>query len=322
MNLTYKILKAHLVKGTLKQGEEILIKVDQTLTQDTTGTMVYLQLEALNPDKLMTDLSVAYIDHNTLQLGFENADDHLYIKSAAEKYGLIYSKPGNGICHQLHLERFAVPGSTLLGSDSHTPTAGGIGALAIGSGGLDVAVAMAKGYYYMKVPSVLKVNLSGSLNNNVSAKDIILTLIQKLTVAGGVNKILEYTGSGVNSLSVSDRATICNMGAELGATSSLFPSDQQTKRFLLKQDRLKSFKALCADPQASYDQTIDIDLDTLVPMVAKPHSPDNVTKVSDLSRIPVNQVAIGSCTNASYTDLMKVAAILKDKQIARNLYLL
>ncbi len=322
MNLTYKILKNHLLEGALKSGEEILMKVDQTLTQDTTGTMVYLQLEALQPTSLKTDLSVAYIDHNTLQLGFENADDHEYIRSMAEKFGITYSKAGNGICHQLHFERFAKPGCTLLGSDSHTPTAGGLGAIAIGSGGLDVAVAMAKGYYFLKVPKVYNIELKGKLNKHVSAKDIILYVLQQLSVAGGVGYIMEYSGEGLKNLSATDRATICNMGAELGATTSVFPSDENTKEFLTKQNRLEDYIELSADKDASYDKQLIVNLNKLTPMVAKPHSPDNVVTVAQEQNLKVNQIAIGSCTNSSYSDLMKVATLLKDKTIDPSVSLL
>ena len=322
MNLAYKILNTHLLEGQLKAGEEVLIKIDQTLTQDTTGTMVYLQLEALGITTLQTDLSVAYIDHNTLQLGFENADDHEFIRSIAEKYGIIYSKPGNGICHQVHLEQYSKPGCTLLGSDSHTPTSGGMAAIAIGSGGLDVAVAMAKGYYFMKVPKVYNVHLTGSLKNNTSAKDVILTVLKHLTVSGGVGHIIEYTGDGVCSLSTTDRATICNMGAELGATTSVFPSDERTKEYLRQQGRENDYIPLSADEDAIYDNRLDIDLNTLEPMVAKPHSPDNVVEIKDVEGLKVNQIAIGSCTNSSYSDLMKVAKILDGKHIAPEVSLL
>ncbi|MBI9010739.1 MAG: aconitate hydratase [Clostridiales bacterium] len=322
MNLAYKILDTHLLEGQLKAGEEVLIKIDQTLTQDTTGTMVYLQLEALDITSLKTDLSVAYIDHNTLQLGFENADDHEFIRSIAEKYGIIYSKPGNGICHQVHLEQYSKPGCTLLGSDSHTPTSGGMAAIAIGSGGLDVAVAMAKGYYFMKVPKVYNVHLTGSLQNNASAKDVILTVLKKLTVSGGVGHIIEYTGDGVSSLSTTDRATICNMGAELGATTSVFPSDERTQEFLRQQGRECDYIPLSADQDALYDNRLAIDLNTLKPMVAKPHSPDNVVEITDVEGLKVNQIAIGSCTNSSYSDLMKVAKILDGKHIAPEVSLL
>jgi len=313
--LTYKILERNLRSGVLEQGKEIAVKVNQTLTQDSTGTMVYLQLEAMGIDSIATDISVAYVDHNTIQAGFENADDHEFIKTVANKYGIVYSKPGNGICHQIHLERFSKPGNILIGSDSHTPTNGGIGMLAIGAGGLDVAVGMARGYYYLKVPKVLKIELVGNLSPYVSAKDIILKILQQLTVKGGVDYVIEYSGRGILNLSVTDRATITNMGAELGATTSIFPSDDVTLDFLKRQGREVDFERLEADKDAIYDKEIIIDLDEIVPMVAKPHSPDNVVKVSDCNLIKVDQVAIGSCTNSSYTDLMKVAKILKDKKI-------
>ncbi len=314
-SLAYKILENHLIQGELKEGEEICIKIDQTLTQDSTGTMVYLQLEAMGIDEIKTDLSVAYIDHNTLQTGFENADDHAFIKSVAAKYGILYSKPGNGICHQLHLERYGKPGGTLLGSDSHTPTGGGLGMLSIGAGGLDVAVAMANGTYTLKVPKILNIRLKGELQPWVSAKDVILYILQKLTVKGGVGKIIEYTGEGVQNLSVTDRATITNMGAELGATTSIFPSDQETKIFLEKQGRGQDWVELLPDDDAVYDESFEVDLSKIEPMVAKPHSPDNVDTVKNVGPIKIDQVAIGSCTNSSYMDLMKVAAILKGKKV-------
>lgn len=313
--LAYKILENHLLAGELVPGTEITIKMDQTLTQDSTGTMVYLQLEAMDVDKVKTELSVAYIDHNTLQTGFENADDHAFIKSVAKRHGVLFSKPGNGICHQLHLENYGIPGKTLLGSDSHTPTGGGLGMIAIGAGGLDVAVAMAKGTYSLTVPKVINVQLNGKLKPWSSAKDVILKVLQELTVKGGVGKIVEYTGEGVKSLSVTDRATITNMGAELGATTSIFPSDENTKKYLESQGRGEGFVALAADPDAVYDETLVIDLDQLVPMAAKPHSPDNVDTVANIGEIKIDQVAIGSCTNSSYADLMKVAAILKGKKV-------
>ena len=314
-SLTYKIFEKNLLLGTVAQGNEISIKVNQTLTQDSTGTMVYLQLEAMGIRDIKTDLSVAYVDHNTLQSGFENADDHEFIKSAAAKYGIIYSKPGNGICHQLHLERFAKPGGVLLGSDSHTPTCGGLGMISIGSGGLDVAVAMAKGYYYLKVPKVLNIEIVGKLNPWVSAKDVILFILKELSVKGGVGYILEYSGEGIKELSLTDRATITNMGAELGATTSIFPSDEVTRDFLSKQGREEDFVELFADEEAVYDKKIRIDLGDIKPMVARPHSPDNVTLVKDVEKLKVDQVAIGSCTNSSYTDLMKVAKILRGKRV-------
>lgn len=313
--LAYKILENHLVEGNMIPGEEITIKIDQTLTQDSTGTMVYLQLEAMDVDKVQTELSVAYIDHNTLQTGFENADDHAFIKSVAQRHGVLFSKPGNGICHQLHLENYGKPGKTLLGSDSHTPTGGGLGMIAIGAGGLDVAVAMAKGTYSLTCPKVIKVELKGQLKPWVSAKDVILYVLQQLSVKGGVGKIVEYTGEGVKSLSVTDRATITNMGAELGATTSVFPSDENTKAYLASQGREADYVPMAADADAVYDQELIVDLDTLVPLAAMPHSPDNVDSVANIGEIKVDQVAIGSCTNSSYTDLMKVAAILKGKKV-------
>ncbi|MDK2820826.1 MAG: aconitate hydratase [Clostridia bacterium] len=314
-NIAQKIISQHLVDGKMVTGEEIGIRIDQTLTQDATGTMTYLQLEAMDIPRVKTKLSVSYVDHNTLQAGFENADDHLFLQSIAAKYGIVFSRAGNGICHQVHLERFAVPGTTLLGADSHTPTAGGAGALAIGAGGLEVAVAMAGGPLYLNMPAVVRVNLHGRLAPWVSAKDIILEVLRRLSVKGGVGKIIEYGGEGVATLSVPERATITNMGAELGATSSIFPSDEVTKAFLTAQGRAEDWVELLPDPDASYDQVIDIQLDDLVPMVAQPHMPDNVATVEEVGPIKVNQVAIGSCTNSSYTDLMRVASILKGKQV-------
>lgn len=313
--LAYKILENHLVEGNLTPGEEITIKIDQTLTQDSTGTMVYLQLEAMEVEKVKTELSVAYIDHNTLQTGFENADDHEFIKSVAKRHGVLFSKPGNGICHQLHLENYGKPGKTLLGSDSHTPTGGGLGMIAIGAGGLDVAVAMAKGTYSLTAPKVVKVQLNGALRPWVSAKDVILYVLQQLTVKGGVGRIIEYTGEGVKNLSVTDRATITNMGAELGATTSVFPSDENTLAYLKAQGREDAYTPLAADEDAVYDEELIVDLDKLTPLAAMPHSPDNVDAISNIGGIKVDQVAIGSCTNSSYTDLMKVAAILKGKKV-------
>ncbi len=310
-----KILESNLLSGNIADNDEISIKVNQTLTQDSTGTMVYLQLEAMDINRIQTDLSVAYIDHNTLQTGFENADDHEFIKTVAAKYGIVYSKPGNGICHQLHLERFAKPGGVLLGSDSHTPTCGGLGMLSIGAGGLDVAIAMAKGYYYLKVPKVLKIELTGQLRPWVSAKDVILFILGKLSVKGGVGHIIEYAGDGLGQLSVTDRATITNMGAELGATTSIFPSDEITKDFLIRQDREMDFNYLLADSDATYDREMVIHLGDITPMTALPHCPDNVVTVDSVLGVKVDQVAIGSCTNASYTDLMKVAKILKGKKV-------
>lgn len=318
LTITEKILKEHLVEGELKQGQEIGIKIDQTLTQDATGTMAYLEFESMGLDSVKTELSVAYIDHNTLQSGFMNADDHQFIQSAAEKFGLYFSKPGNGICHQVHLERFSEPGKTLIGSDSHTPTAGGIGMLAMGAGGLDVAVAMGGGPYYITMPKIYKVNLSGKLSPFVSAKDVILEVLRILTVKGGVGAVIEYGGSGVKTLSVPERATITNMGAELGATTSIFPSDEITRDFLTAQNRQESYRELSADEDAVYDKVIDVDLTSLEPMIACPHSPDNVVKVSELEKknIDVDQVCIGSCTNSSILDLLKVAAILKGERVS------
>ena len=319
--LAYKILENHLLDGELKPGEEITIKIDQTLTQDSTGTMVYLQLEAMEVDKIQTELSVAYIDHNTLQTGFENADDHEFIKSVARRHGVLFSKPGNGICHQLHLENYGKPGKTLLGSDSHTPTGGGLGMIAIGAGGLDVAVAMAKGTYSLTAPKVIGVELKGKLRPWVSAKDIILYVLQQLSVKGGVGRIVEYWGDGVRSLSVTDRATITNMGAELGATTSVFPSDENTLAYLKSEGREADYTPLAADPDAVYDETLVVDLDALEPLAAMPHSPDNVETVDRIGKIKIDQVAIGSCTNSSYADLMKVAAILKGKKVAPDVSL-
>jgi len=321
LTMTEKIIQKHLVVGEMKKGSEIGIKIDHTLTQDSTGTMAYLQFEALGIGKVKTKRSVAYIDHNILQTGPENADDHLYIQTVAKKHGIYFSKPGNGICHQVNLERFDVPGETLIGSDSHTPTAGGMGMLAIGAGGLDVAVAMGGGEYYIIMPQVVKVNLLGKLKPMVSAKDIILKVLSMLTVKGGVGKVFEYVGEGVKSLSVPERATICNMGAELGATTSIFPSDEKTLEFLKAQGRENDFKAVKPDDDAVYDETITIDLNELEPLVACPHSPDKVKKVSEIKNLKVNQIAIGSCTNSSLFDLMKVAEILKGKTIAENVSL-
>lgn len=319
--LTEKILKKHLINGKYAANNEIGIKIDQTLTQDSTGTMAYLQFEAMNINKVRTKLSVAYIDHNMLQSGPENADDHLYIQTIAKKYGIYFSKPGNGICHQVHLERFGVPGDTLLGSDSHTPTCGGLGMIAIGAGGLDVAVAMAGGSYYIKTPKVVKVNLKGKLNYYTSAKDIILEVLRKCTVSGGVNKIFEYSGEGVKCLSVPERGTITNMGAELGATTSIFPSDENTLAFLKAQGREEDYVLLSADEDAIYDEIIEINLDTLEPMVACPHSPDAVVTAKEVRGTKLTQVAIGSCTNSSFMDLMKVANILDGKTVHENISL-
>ncbi|MDR3304712.1 MAG: aconitate hydratase [Clostridiales Family XIII bacterium] len=319
--LAYKILREHLISGDLRPGEEITIRIDQTLTQDSTGTMVYLQLEAMDADMVKTELSVAYIDHNTLQTGFENADDHAFIKSVAARHGILFSKPGGGICHQLHLENYGIPGKTLLGSDSHTPTGGGLGMIAIGAGGLDVAVAMAQGTYSLTVPKVLGIELTGALRPWVSAKDVILHVLKEISVKGGVGKIVEYFGGGVGALSVTDRATIANMGAEHGATTSVFPSDENTEAYLGQQRRGGEYVPLSADPDAAYDEILRVDLSALEPLAAMPHSPDNVDAVKNIGRIKVDQVAIGSCTNSSYTDLMKAAAILKGRKVHPNVSL-
>lgn len=315
MTLTEKILRAHLVDGEYVKGEEIGIKIDQTLTQDATGTMAYLEFEAIGIPRVKTEKSVAYIDHNTLQSGFENADDHRFIGSVAKKHGIWFSRPGNGICHQVHLERFGVPGKTLIGSDSHTPTGGGIGMIAIGAGGQDVAVAMGGGAYYITCPKVVKVELSGKLQPWVSAKDVILQVLRIMSVKGGVGKVIEYVGEGVKTLSVPERATITNMGAELGATTSIFPSDEITLEFLKAQDRADVWQPLSADDDAVYDEEIKIDLSTLVPQAACPHSPDNVKTVEEIGKLKVDQVCIGSCTNSSFVDMMKVAYILKGKTV-------
>lgn len=315
MNLTQKILSAHLLSGELIPGTEISIRIDQTLTQDSTGTMAYLQFEAMGVDRVKTKKSVAYIDHNTLQTGFENADDHQYIQSVAKKHGIWCSKPGNGICHQVQLERIGVPGYTLLGSDSHTPTGGGIGMLAIGAGGLDVAVAMGGGAYYLSCPKVVGIRLTGKLQYGVAAKDIILEVLRRLTVKGGVGKVMEYIGEGVATLTVPERATITNMGAELGATTSIFPSDDVTRAFLKAQGREEDWTELKPDADATYDEIVEIDLSTLEPLVAKPHMPDIVETVKECGPIKVDQVFIGSCTNSSYTDMMRVARILKGKSV-------
>ena len=315
LTLTEKIIKSHIVDGEMIKGTEIGLKIDQTLTQDATGTMAYLQFEAMGIDRVKTERSLAYIDHNTLQSGFENADDHRYIGSVAKKHGIYFSRPGNGICHQVHLERFGKPGKTLIGSDSHTPTGGGIGMLAMGAGGLDVAVAMGGGAYYITMPKVVKVNLTGKLNDWVSAKDVILKVLQIMSVKGGVGKVIEYCGEGVKSLSVPERATITNMGAELGATTSIFPSDETTLAFLKAQDREEDFTALSADPDAVYDEEININLSELVPLAACPHSPDNVKTVEEIGAIKIDQVCIGSCTNSSLQDMLKVAHILKGKTV-------
>lgn len=321
LNLAQKIIKNHLVSGDMVAGSEISIKIDQTLTQDSTGTMAYLQFEAIGIPRVKTKKSVAYIDHNTLQAGFENADDHKYIQTVTSKHGIYFSKPGNGICHQVQLERFGVPGMTLLGSDSHTPTGGGIGMLAIGAGGLDVAVAMGGGPYYLTMPKVCKVELTGKLNPWSTAKDIILEVLRVMSVKGGVGKVVEYAGEGIKSLTVPERATITNMGAELGATTSIFPSDDVTLEFLKAQGREQDWVELLPDTDAVYEEHIVIDLSTIEPMAAKPHSPDNVEKISTIGKLKVDQVAIGSCTNSSYMDMMKVAAILKGKTINPNVSL-
>ncbi len=321
LTLTEKIIKNHLISGQMKTGSEIGIKIDQTLTQDSTGTMAYLQFEAMGIDKVKTKRSVAYIDHNMLQTGPENADDHLYIQTVAKKHGIYFSKPGNGICHQVHLERFSVPGDTLLGSDSHTPTCGGMGMLAIGAGGLDVAVAMAGGEYRILMPDVVNVELVGKLNKFSTAKDIILEVLKHFTVKGGVNKVFEYTGEGVKSLSVPERGTITNMGAELGATTSIFPSDNRTLEFLKAQGREEDFIELKAADDAVYSEKIVIDLSALQPNAALPHSPDAVVPVKHVKGIKINQVAIGSCTNSSYVDMMKVANILDGNTVHENVSL-
>lgn len=321
MNLAYKIINAHLKEGKLIAGEQICIQIDQTLTQDSTGTMTYLQLEAMEVGHVAVEKAVAYIDHNMLQTGFENMDDHEFIRSVARKHGITFSKPGNGVCHQLQLENFAKPGKTLVGSDSHTPTCGAMGMIAIGAGGLDVAVAMATGKYYLQCPSVIQVNLVGKKVPWVSAKDIILKILQELTVKGGVNKIVEYTGEGMTSLSLTDRATICNMGAELGATCSLFPTDERTLEYLKQQGREDDFIEMKADDDAVYDQRLDIDLSTLEPMVAKPHSPDAVVSVKKLEGMHIHQVVIGSCTNSSFADMMRAAKILKGRKVADHVSL-
>lgn len=310
-----KILKAHLVDGEFKKGNEIGIKIDQTLTQDATGTMAYIEFEAIGIPRVRTEKSVAYIDHNTLQSGFENADDHRFIGSVAKKRGISFSRPGNGICHQVHLERFGIPGKTLIGSDSHTPTGGGLGMIAIGAGGLDVAVAMGGGTYYITYPKIVKVELKGKLSPWVSAKDVILEVLRRMSVKGGVGKIMEYCGEGVKTLSVPERATITNMGAELGATTSIFPSDERTYEFLKAQKREQVWQEIKADEDAVYDEEIVIDLSTLEPLVACPHSPDNVKSIKELEGMKIDQVCIGSCTNSSLLDMMKVAYILKGKTV-------
>lgn len=321
LTLTEKILHEHLVTGEMKKGAPIGIRIDQTLTQDATGTMAYLQLEAMGVDQVKTELSVSYVDHNTLQSGFENADDHKYLQTVAKKHGVFFSRPGNGICHQVHLERFGRPGATLLGSDSHTPTGGGIGMLAIGAGGLDVACAMAGEPFMLNMPRVVEVRLTGALQKGVSAKDVILKVLSMLTVKGGVGKVIEYTGDGVKTLSVPERATITNMGAELGATTSVFPSDEVTRDFLRREGREDVFRALAADAGAVYDERYDIDLAALEPLIALPHMPDVVKTVREVAGQPIDQVAIGSCTNSSYRDIMTVASILDGKRVAPNVSL-
>lgn len=315
LTLAQKLIKSHLVEGEMIPGQEIGLKIDQTLTQDATGTMAYLEFEAMGVDRVKTERSVAYIDHNTLQTGFENADDHRYIQTVTKKHGIYFSRPGNGICHQVHLERFGIPGKTLIGSDSHTPTGGGIGMLAMGAGGMDVAVAMGGGTYYIPMPTMTRINLTGYLKPWVSAKDVILEVLRRMTVKGGVGKIIEYGGEGVKTLSVPERATITNMGAELGATTSIFPSDEITLAFLKAQDRADDWTEILPDPDAQYDEVIDIDLCALEPMAACPHMPDKVKTTEEIGKIKVDQVAIGSCTNSSFVDMMKVARILKGKTV-------
>ncbi len=321
MNIAQKLISGHLVHGGLTPGGEIAIRIDQTLTQDSTGTMAYLQFEAMGIERVKTKRSVAYIDHNMLQSGSENADDHRYIQTVAAKHGIVFSRPGNGICHQVHLERFSIPGQTLLGSDSHTPTCGAAGMLAIGAGGLDVAVAMGGGAYYLTMPRICRVYLTGELNRMVSAKDVILELLRRLSVKGGVGKIMEYGGPGVKTLSVPERATIANMGAELGATTTVFPSDERTRDFFSARGRAGQWVRLEADPDAEYDEEIELDLSSLHPMAAQPHSPDNVVPVSEIAGIKIDQVCIGSCTNSSFCDLMRVAGILDGKRVAPDVSL-
>ena len=316
LSIAQKIIRAHLLEGEMTPGSEIALRIDQTLTQDATGTMAYLEFETMGVERVRTERSVAYIDHNTLQCGFENADDHRYIQSVAKKHGVWFSRPGNGICHQVHLERFGIPGKTLIGSDSHTPTGGGLGMLAFGAGGMDVAVAMGGGAYHIAMPKLFKVNLSGKLQPYVTAKDVSLEILRILSVKGGVGAIIEWGGEGVTTLSVPERATITNMGAELGATTSIFPSDEVTRAFLEAQGRGADYVPLSSDPDAQYDKIIDIDLSTLEPLIACPHSPDNVVPVRQIAGTKVDQVCIGSCTNSSLLDMLKVAAILKGKQIS------
>ena len=314
--IAQKIISTHLVSGDMTPGSQVALRIDQTLTQDATGTMAYLEFETMGIPRVRTELSVAYVDHNTLQCGFENADDHRYLQTVAAKYGVRFSRPGNGICHQVHLERFGIPGKTLIGSDSHTPTGGGLGMLAFGAGGLDVAVAMGGGAYYITMPKMYKVNLVGKLQKNVTAKDISLEILRILSVKGGVGAIIEWGGPGVRELTVPQRATITNMGAELGATTSIFPSDEQTKKFMEAQGRGDDYIPLESDPDASYDLEVTIDLSALKPMIACPHSPDNVVEVESLKNVKVDQVCVGSCTNSSLQDMLKVAAMLKGKTIA------
>ena len=321
LTIAQKIIKEHILSGEMTFGSEIGLRIDQTLTQDATGTMAYLEFEAMGVDRVKTERSVAYIDHNTLQSGFENADDHRFIQSIAKKHGIYFSRPGNGICHQVHLERFGAPGKTLIGSDSHTPTCGGIGMLAFGAGGLDVAVAMGGGAYYIDMPKMVRINLIGKLSPWVAAKDIILEVLRRMSVKGGVGKIIEYGGEGVKSLSVPERATITNMGAELGATTSIFPSDETTLSFLKAQGRQDVYRELSADADAVYDEIIEIDLSALAPMAAMPHSPDNVKSVTEIGKIKVDQVCIGSCTNSSLADMLKVASILRGRTVNEHVSL-
>lgn len=321
LSLTYKIFKEHLVEGSLVAGEAIAIKIDQTLTQDATGTMAYLQFEALGLERVKNELAVSYVDHNTLQVGFENSDDHRYLQSVAERYGVVYSRPGNGICHQVHLERFGEPGKTLLGSDSHTPTGGGLGMIAIGAGGLDIAVAMGGGSFHLIAPKVIEIRLTGQLRPWVSAKDVILTILERYGVKGNVNTVFEYTGEGVETLSVPERATICNMGAECGVTTSLFPSDAVTQRFLAAQQRGEVYRPIAADEGANYDEVYHLNLGDVVPKAAAPHSPGNIVNVANLTHIKVDQVLIGSCTNSSYNELHRVGKILEKGRVAPSLSL-
>ena len=314
-SLTRKIIEKHLVAGEYALGNEISIKIDQTLTQDATGTMAYLQFEAMGLKQVKTELSVSYVDHNTIQVGFENADDHMYLQTVAAKYGIVYSRAGNGICHQVHLERFGKPGKTLLGSDSHTPTGGGIGMIAIGAGGLDVAVAMGGGEFYITCPKVYKINLTGSLQPWVSAKDVVLKMLEMFTVKGNVGVVIEYDGPGVKNLSVPERATITNMGAEMGVTTSIFPSDEETRKFLKAQGRETDWVELKADDDAEYDRVVDLDLGELEPLAAAPHSPGNIVRVSDMKDLKVDQVMLGSCTNSSYKEIATVAKIMKGKKV-------